>query len=256
LTVDTAFLPVLTFHDLEDQPSPISFPPRLFQQGIAVLYEKGYRTLSLLEAIGYSRRGQSFPERSFVLTFDDGYRSVYTVAFPVLNRLQMSATVFLTTGTERTGQADHRLPSLEGREMLAWGEIQQMHAWGIDFGAHTCTHPDLTRLTYERAETEIRDSKAIIEDALSAPAACFAYPYGRYDDRSRAIVRQHFSCACSDKLGLVTPTSDPHAVERVDAYYLRTEMLFSLLPSGLFPWYIRACSVPRLFRRTYLEAFG
>lgn len=55
------------------------------------------------------------------------------------------------------------------------------------FGAHTLTHPDLTCLPFDRVNAEICDSKAIIEDALSSPVSCFAYPYGRYDHRSHEI---------------------------------------------------------------------
>ena len=244
-----AFLPILTFHALDDRPSVISFSPRAFQRGMARLYESGYRTVTLLEAVDCLRRGMPFPERSFVITFDDGYYSVYTEAFPVLQRYGMSATVFLTAGEKATAKPASRLPSLNGRSMLAWHEMREMQHWGITFGAHTLTHPDLTRLPSDQIETEICDSKAIIEDALGAPVTCFAYPYGRYDQRSREIVRLHFACACSDKLGLITASSDPYALERVDTYYLRRDRSFDLMLTRVFPCYIRACSIPRRIRR-------
>ena len=133
--------------------------------------------------------------------------------------------------------------------MLSWDEIREMQRHGIAFGAHSLTHPDLTRLPSDRVEAEICDSRTIIEDALGAAAACFAYPYGRYDYRSREIVRQHFACACSDKLGLTTRGSDLYALERVDAYYLRTDRLFNVMLTRLFPWYIVARSIPRRIRR-------
>ncbi len=120
---------------------------------------------------------------------------------------------------------------------------------GITFGVHTLTHPDLTRLPLDRVETEICGSKTIIEDALSTQVSSFAYPYGRYNRRCRDIVQQYFACACSDKLGLVTTNSDLYALERVDAYYLRTERLFDVMLTRLFPWYILARSIPRRIRR-------
>jgi peptidoglycan/xylan/chitin deacetylase (PgdA/CDA1 family) len=159
--------------------------------------------------------------------------------------------------------------------MLAWREMREMQHSGINFGAHTLTHPDLTRLPFDRVQAEVCDSKAIIEDALGAPVACFAYPYGRYDHRSREIAWQHFACACSDKLGLVAAGSDPYALERVDAYYLRTDRLFDpyalervdayylrtdrlfdVILTGLFPWYIRARSIPRRIRRAFQGSTG
>ncbi len=246
----TVSLPILTFHAIHDLPSVISFSPKVFRRGMARLHESGYRTLSLLEAADCIRRGKPFPERSFAITFDDGYQSVFDEAFPVLRRYNMTATVFLTVGEKRGAGHDGRLPSLEGRPMLSWNEIREMLGYGIAFGAHTLTHPDLTRLTSEQAEIEIYESKAIIEDELNTPVNCFAYPYGRYDNRRRDIVQQHFACACSDRLGLVTAGSDPYALERVEAYYLRSERLFDIMLTNLFPWYIRARSIPRWIRRS------
>ena len=244
-------LPVLIFHAFDDRRSVISFSPRLFQRGMARLYEVGYRTVSLLEAVDYLRRREPFPGRSFVITFDDGYQSVYEGAFPVLQRYGMSATAFLTVGERGIAQSTGRLPSLKGRSMLTWRQIREMQRCGIAIGAHTLTHQDLTRLPFDRVEAEVCNSKAIIEDALGAPVACFAYPHGRYDYRSREIVRQHFTCACSDKLSLITPNSDPYALERVDTYYLRTGRLFDVMSTRLFPWYIRGRSIARRIRRAF-----
>jgi len=144
-----------------------------------------------------------------------------------------------------------RLPSLTGRSMLSWKEIREMQRAGIDFGAHTLTHPDLTYLSSDQLKAEVCDAKSIIEDALGAPVTSFAYPYGRYNGRVRDIVREHFACACSDRLCLVGQGSDLHALERVDTYYLRTDPLFSMMLTRYFPWYVWACSVPRLVRRTF-----
>ena len=133
--------------------------------------------------------------------------------------------------------------------MLSWREIKEMHHWGMTFGAHTLTHPDLTRLSGERLEIEVAGGKAVIEDALGAEVASFAYPFGCYDDRCREVVTHRFVFACSDQLGLVHASTDLYAVERVDAYYLRTEKLLSLMSSALFPLYVKARSVPRRIRR-------
>src|SRR4030042_75432 len=242
-------LPILTFHALDDQRSVISFPPELFRWGMANLHENGYQTISLLEAVDYLRLKKSFPERSFVITFDDGYESVFKEAFPVVQDYGMTATIFLTVGEKGKVKHGERLPSLEGHSMLNWYEIQEMKQWGIEFGAHTLTHPDLTRLSLERIKSEICDSKLIIEDALNTPVECFASPYSRYDDRCLEIIRQHFTCACSDKLSLINLRSDLYGLERIDTYYLRTERLFDIMLTPLFPWYILARSIPREIRR-------
>ena len=172
-------IPVLTFHAIEERPSVISVSPQVFLRGIARLHEHGYRTLSLLKAADIIRCRKSFPQHTFAITFDDGYQTVYTNAFPVLQRYGMSATVFLTVGMNKDTNLPERLPSLENRTMLSWNEIREMHRYGIDFGAHTLTHPDLTRLANPQLESEIYDSKAIIEDALGAHISSFSYPFGR-----------------------------------------------------------------------------
>ena len=247
-----ARLPVLTFHALDKRSSVISFSPHLFRDGMARLHEKGYRTLRLSQVAGILIRGEAFPDHSFVITFDDGYESVYEVAFPVLRDCGMSATVFITVGEKGPRKPGSRLPSLEGRPMLTWTQIEEMHRWGIDFGGHTLTHPDLTRLPRDQVQTEVCDGKAVLENILGAPIFCFAYPFGRYNREVQRIVRQSFRLACSDKLGFLKRRSDLFALERVDAYYLRTDRLFKLLLTKLFPWYIGLRGIPRQIRRKLL----
>lgn len=242
-------LPILTFHDIAGHSSVISFSPHIFRQGMAQLHESGYRTLSLIEAAKCLRKNEPFPARSMVITFDDGYRSVYEEAFPVLQQYSMSATVFLTVGKRNVVNLEGNLPSLEGRSMLSWRSIREMHKCGMLFGAHTMTHPDLTHLPLNEVEEEILVSKEIIENALGISVSTFAYPYGRYNELVREVVKPNFTCACSDRLGLTKMGSDLYTLERVDSYYLRTDRLFSLTLTRLFPWYIRARSVPRYLRR-------
>ena len=246
-------MPVLTFHALDYSPAVTSFSPQVFQHGMSKLHDSGYQTLSLLEAVDYLHQEKPFPERSFVITFDDGYQSVFNEAFPVLKRYGMSATVFLTVGERKSLKHADRLPSFEGRSMLSWGEIREMLCSEIDFGAHTLTHPDLTRLPLEQKEIEIRESKAIIEDVLGTPVPCFAYPYGQYDNRTLEIVKRHFACACSNELGLINRGSSLYALKRIDAYYLRTDRLFNLMLSSFFPLYIRTRSIPRMIKRTFQQ---
>lgn len=246
-----ASLSILTFHAVDAEASVISFSPELFRRGLKRLSETGYRTIPLLEASECIKRQEPFPDRSFVITFDDGYESTYSKALPVLRDLNFSATVFLSVGMSSTRRLDMRLPSLERRLMLSWGEIQEMQKYTIEFGAHTLTHPDLTKLSLQQIELEIGDSKKRIEDATGAQVSSFAYPFGRFDSRSREIVRQYFACACSDSLGIANLRSDLYTLERVDAYYLRSEKAFDLLPTKFFNGYILSRSVPRRLRRWF-----
>jgi len=244
-----ASISILTFHAVDDTAAVIAFSPQLFRRGLQRLSEAGYRTVTLMEATECIKRQESFPDRSFVITFDDGYESVYSQALPVLRDLNFSATVFLTTGVNPTGRSDERLPSLEKRLMLSWGEIQEMQKCAIEFGAHTLTHPDLTKLSPQQIELEMGDSKKRIEDAIGAQVSSFAYPFGRFDERSRKIARQYFASACSDRLGIASLQSDRYTLERVDAYYFRSEKAFDLLTTNFFPGYIMMRNFPRRLRR-------
>ena len=249
-------LPILTFHALDRERHVGSLSPRVFRQGIARLSQRGFRTLALADAVAMLRRGAAPPPRSLVLTFDDGYHSVYTDALPVLAEYGMTATVFVAVGEPTEVRARDRLPSLFGREMLAWDEIRELSRAGIAIGAHSLTHPDLSRLPADRLETEVCRSRAIIEEHLGAAVPGFAYPYGRYDQASYALVRRHFDFACSDIFALASPSSDPWALERVDTFYFRGPRRFGLLGSRWLPAMVRALAVPRRFRRRVMSLVG
>lgn len=245
-------LPILTFHSIDLQSSVISFHPNVFKRSIAKIHEYGYHTLRLSDAVDHLRQGKPFPEKSLVITFDDGYQSVFDEAYPVLLEYGMSAMIFLTVGKEVSLRlTTDRLPSLNGRSMLSWEQIGDMKRNGIDIGAHTLTHADLTSLPVEHVEEEIYESKSIIEDALSAPVNCFSYPFGRYDERSRKIVKRLFACACTDQFGLVKKGCDPYILSRIDAYYFRTDRLFDIIFSRFFPSYINAINFLRRIRRSF-----
>jgi len=251
----SAKLPILTFHALDSTPSSVvSLSPAFFSRALDKMCAGGYRTISLIDAVRSLRQKKPFLDHTFVITFDDGYQTVYRHAFPLLQKYSLSATVFLTVGNREPSRSGGRLRSLGGREMLRWEEIREMHRWGISFAAHTVTHPDLTRLTADHVRSEVCDSKAVIEDALGTAVTSFAYPYGRYDRRVREIVAQHFACACSDRLGLVTLASDPYALDRVDAYCLRKDWGFDVVQTRLFPWYLRTYRILRR-NRIALNAF-
>lgn len=250
------FLPILLFHALDNSPSNIAFSPKTFEKAMSILYLAGYQTLDLSILPNYLQENKIFPKNSFAITFDDGYKSVYEQAFPVLQKYNFTATIFITVGKTKPLIAFERLPSMQGRTMLSWQEIKLMQAANISIGSHTLTHTNLTKLSTAEQIAEIYQSKIIIEDILGTEVSNFAYPYGIYDKTSLELVQEHYSCACSTKLGLVNSTSQLYLLERVETYYLRQENLFNLMMTkGLLPLYLQLRNIPRKIRQAFLPHF-
>ena len=206
---------------------------------MAWLRQKGFQTLSLAAAARLVRTGQPFQERTCVVTFDDGYETVYREAFPVLQELGFTATVFLITGYcgKRNSWPGHVSPVGE-QSVLSWTQIEEMARHQIEFGSHTVAHPDLTGVTRHEAEREMRDSKQTIQDQLSRDVEVFAYPYGRYAPWTVDLAREHFSGACSTILGKATSQDDPALLPRVDMYYLSSQWLMESLDTRGMDWYL------------------
>ena len=238
-------LPILTFHALEAGADVLAYPPAALRDGLARLRSPGFRSLPLLDLAAALAAGRPLAERAFVLTFDDGYRSVYEHAFPLLAELGLTATVFVATGDG----GGERPPSLAGREMLSWRELDEMARHGVAIGAHTRTHPDLTTLPRAAARAEMADSRRILEDRLGVAVRSFAYPFGRFDARCRELASELFDCACTDRLGRVGPRSDPYALPRVEMYYLRSARRIALVSSPVIGLLLTLLAGPRRLRR-------
>lgn len=242
-------LPILTFHGFGSPGSTISFPPEVFRKGVARLARNGYETIDLMNAVENLKVGVAPPSNAIILTIDDGYESVYREALPVLEEHRMTATIFVTTGASPGERPSDRLPTLEGQRMMSWNELRKAVSAGCSIGAHTLTHPDLTRLSMERLTRQLIECRTILEQRLGVPVRSFAYPYGRYNRRVREAVSRHYECACSDQLGLLRPTSDPYALPRVEMYYLRRSWTVGLLTSPLLAPYLALRAIPRGARR-------
>lgn len=223
---------ILTYHSLDRSGSIVSLAPERFRRQMRSLFERGIRTVTPLELAESPRPEGSRP--GVALTFDDGFENFYSEAFPVLAEFRLSATVFLVTGSVGDAAGWARQPSAyRDRELLSWSRIEELGRAGVRFGAHSMTHPDLTKLPFAEARREITESKKRIEDRIGAEVEAFAYPYGAESAELRKVVAEHFAVGCSTRFGCLRPDSPRESLERLDVYYLR----------NLF-WY------RRLFRRS------
>lgn len=128
-------------------------------------------------------------ENGIIITFDDGERSVYEYAFPILKQYNMKALVFLIVdyiGKKNTW--DVSLPG-SGAEHLTWTEIHEMKKWGIEFGSHTMSHRNLTHLTPEDVKYELSGSKRILDKEVGA-CRCLSYPFNRMNELVIQMARE------------------------------------------------------------------
>jgi len=245
--VTTLKIPILTFHSLDNGSSPLSFPPSLFRRGMAQLHRAGFRTVTVARAARLLRQdgdGAS-PARLMAITFDDGCQSFHEHAFPVLRDLGFQATIFVITAPE----GSISLSFMRGKPRMTWDQLGRLQESGMEIGAHTVTHPDLTRLDEAGIVAELEGSRAAIADGVGVPAASFAYPFGFYNDRTRTLAQACFDCACSADLAVADSTSDLHALGRLEMHYFRNEATFALLSSPRLGQYIAVRSALRAVRR-------
>jgi peptidoglycan/xylan/chitin deacetylase (PgdA/CDA1 family) len=174
-----AYLPILTYHRILDQPSTQELDPsriavsqKQFRTHLSWLKRLGYKTVSLSDYAQKLRAGARLPARHFAIAFDDGYREVLTRGLPVLKEFGFSATVFAVAAEERNVWDDGKAPLMTSLELREW------RAAGMEVGAHTCHHVHLTRVSSDMARTEMRDSKARLETLLGQTVSTLAYPYG------------------------------------------------------------------------------
>lgn len=233
-------IPILTYHSIDESRSIISTAPDVFRRQMKSLSDNGLRGISLETMLRSATSSNAFPESSVVLTFDDGFRNFYTTAFPVLQEYGFKATVFLVT--DHCGKRNDWLgnpPGLATERLMSWAEVREVKSSGIEFGSHTRTHPDLTRLSETRVKREIVESKDAIENAIGGPVTTFAYPYGKFDECVRKLVAQNFDAACSTNLGIANAESDRFELERLDAYYLSRPRVFDSLSTQSFDRYMK-----------------
>lgn len=149
-----------------------------------------------------------------LLTFDDGYADVAEYALPILRRYGFGAAVYIVTGQiggtnawdKARGSGTHRLMTAE--------QIRRWAGEGIEFGAHSRTHPNLTTLTAEQLSEEVLGSRDDLERLLGTRPLSFAYPYGRYNDLVRNCASRAFDLAFSCDLGLNSLTTEPDLLKR------------------------------------------
>ena len=220
---------IITFHGIDESGSVISYPPRLLAELLDSLRDASLPVLDLDSLLAPGK------PNGVALTFDDGMRSVFTHALPVLRDHAAPAHLFLTTGM--VGGKTHwdSLPGISPEfDMLAWDEVEKLHDNGIRIEAHTQNHPDMRELDDEAIANECGEADRLIEQKLGRRPLYFAYPFGYRNTRATNFARQHYRASVTTSLGVLSGGEDLAALPRLDSYYLRAPWTFRRL-DGVLP---------------------
>ena len=182
--MDDHGLSILCYHAVDASGSRVSVRRERFAAHMQTLSDLGCVSLTASEVAAHLREGRSFPRRAVALMFDDGFASVLTDAAPVLQRHGFTATVFIISGM--VGRRIHwrdRLGWLPSLPLLSWSDLRELGALGFELGAHTISHPFLTRLPTLQLRNELETARLMLEDTLGQSIPTLAYPFGDHDER-------------------------------------------------------------------------
>lgn len=178
---------VLCLHAVSPRwPADLSITPERLERLLTGLVRRGYRGATFRDAVS----APTAP-RTVAVTFDDAYRSVIELAFPILKQLGLPGTVFVPTdwaGAEKPmvwPGIDHWVGGPYESELtpMSWSELDRLASEGWEVGSHTRSHPRLTELSDGELYTELAGSRQVCEQHLGRTCETVAYPYGDTDGR-------------------------------------------------------------------------
>ena len=170
--------------------------PQAFEQQMQELKNRGITVISMQDFLAWKRGEKNIPPHCAVITFDDGWKSQYEVAWPIMKKLGYPFTMFIYTEGVRGGH-------FGGGEAITWEQLAEMRDAGIDIQAHSATHQDL-RKPYDKVakkkltppeyeqwlHNEVVGCKELLEQRLGIRVNCFAVPYGFYNQHIKDVATQ------------------------------------------------------------------
>lgn len=179
-------VPILMYHHIRINPRPndpiwaaLNVSVEQLDSQLQYLVSHGYHIITLDDLYPALSGRSALPSNPIILTFDDGYRSFYDNAFPLLKKYHARAVEFVITAV------------LTAPAYLTWDEIAEMDQTGlVQFAAHTRHHPNLPDLSHAAIVDEIKGSKDDLEAHLKKSVNWFAYPYGSYSQTIIQVVQE------------------------------------------------------------------
>jgi len=246
----TESVPILMYHAVAEHPPAatrrLSVTPRSLEQQLAFLVDHGFTGMTFSDLADAFETGKALPKRPVVLTFDDGYADFARDVSPILRRYGFPATIFITTGW--ISDVGPHAAGTPLDQMLNWAQIQELAAAGIEIGAHSHSHPQLDQLADATLCRELGDSRALLEEGISAPVRALAYPYGYSSTRVRLAARAAgYRCAAAVRNVRATSSDDLFMLPRLTIRRSTDQTVFAAVMTG---------SDGRVFRRDRVLTAG
>lgn len=223
---------ILTFHSIDDSGSVLSYDARLFEALLTELTRKGVPVYDLDTLLADDKKC------GIAITFDDGMKSVYKSALPILREHQAPSHMFLTTDDIGASSVRPQQGGIPSFDMLDWDEVEALQLAGMHMECHTHTHPDMRTLSGQQIADECGEADRIIQSRLGRNPKYFAYPFGYHNRLVSDFVRDRYSASCTTELRKLGGQEDRALLPRLDSYYLRSPFYIRLIDSTVMHWYL------------------
>ncbi|KZL89993.1 polysaccharide deacetylase family protein [Clostridium magnum] len=199
-------VPVLMYHSIDyEKGNELRVPKGAFREQMSYLKQNGYTTLTLDELYDFFINNKPVPNKSIVITFDDGYKDNFENAYPVLKEFGFNATIFIITSTVDAN-----------KNYLTSPQIKELEENGIDIESHTVKHEQLDKLTYAEQLTTLKNSREYIEKLLGKQKKYTAYPFGKWnDDTIKAVKEAGYSMVFTTESGWGNKSQGIYELHRV-----------------------------------------
>ena len=206
-----------------------------FEKQMKYLHNNGYKTITIQALNNYLKYGKSLPKKSVLITFDDGYKSNYVYAYPILKKYNFKASIFMITGSI----PDIPQPFNPNRlSFMSKGEIVKSK----DVFELACHTHSLHKLEKNRKSALLNSEKKTIAKDLRMSKQLiytkfFAYPHGQYNKHIKNILKEEgFELAFTVKKGSVSKQSNRFELNRVPIFYNTSIYEFKKILNGYKEW--------------------
>lgn len=176
------------------------------------LKKDGYTTLNCDDLVDIRSGRRALPARSVVITFDDGYESNYSMAFPSLRRCGQKATIYVAPQPDEYSRK--LVAGIDG--FLTPEQMRELDRNGVSIESHTLTHCVLSELPDDQARYELTESRRVLSDILGRPVRHLAVPRSGYSRRiHRLAIEAGYETVCCNNKGSSTSSSDLMALPRI-----------------------------------------